>query len=516
MNLITNHPLSTSDFSSGRFDKLCKYVQENWRYNKVLTFEEAQNIVAVTFGYSDYVEAKNSATDKFPENLFNHMNHFWCDPVGNLKGIIFAGVQDSLGSLDGAWAMVKRRDEVADFYNSWPNQLIGRWQFDADHCNLAKDTLPDLEQCFESLWCNNTVKQTTFGTLPGRSTSAATITASMEKWIDLEKINNSTIKELIDPEIIEKLFQDAAYETTKSILNESYQSKCLVLTGTGFSPEDAEALPKNSSGFPNLYSHMRELLETKILTRKAISLFTNTRSNSGFYINQHRIDPSNLPQKDHYSFGDNYFVFNSYSDHCEPSCFRSYSWHGQIQTCTGDILAYAKGSYFTGPAKKESGGGDLISAADSVGDQDVDILDYVLNELQAEILLEHGEDVEKHDINMQRLFIDGNLITIAIFERHVSANPGIGTELILECLTRLKVKYKRNFHIASLINPMQYRRDSTLVNAVTEQRIKDSFKIIKRLNSLYKHQNVLSIYLNLHEYREGINTAFRYIQGNAG
>jgi hypothetical protein len=516
MNLIRNHPLSTSDFSSGRFDKLCKYVQENWRYNKVLTFEEAQNIVAVTFGYSSLIEAKNSATDKFPENLFNHENHFWCDPIGNLKGIIFHGAEKSLGSLDGAWAMVKRNEEVAEFYSSWPKHLIGRWQFDAECCNLAEDTLSDLERCFESLWCNNTVRQTTIGTLPGRNTSAATITAIMDKWIDIEKIKNSAIEELIDPEIIEKLFQDATYETIRSILDESRQSVCRVLFGTGFSPEDAKALPKNSSGFPNLYSHMRELLETKILTRKAISLFTHTRSTSGFYIEPHKLEPANLPQKDHYPFGENYFVFNAYSDHCEPSSFRSYSWHGQIQNCSGDILAYAKGSYFTGPAKIESGGGDLISAADSVGDQDIDTLDYVLSELQAEILVEHSEDVDKHDINMQRLFIDGNLITIALFERHSLATPGIGTELISECLTRLKIKYKRNFHIASLVNPLQYRRDSNLVTAVSEQRMKDSFKIINKLNNLHEHPNVIKIYLNIHEYYEGLHTAFRYMQGNAG
>lgn len=516
MNLIKKLPLSTSDFISGRFDQLCKYVQENWRYNKAISFEDAKNKVAMTIGYSDYMDAMNSATDVFPKNLFAGNGHFFLDPTGNLAEIIYGDTIATRTSFDDAMILVNRNKEVADFYRSWPNHLISRWKFEVTTCNLSDATLSDLEHAFDSYWCNNSVKQYTFGTLPGRSTSAATITAAMDSWVSIDKINNSTINELIDPEISEKLFQDAVSETLKNIFDESWASLYFMFSELGFSPEDAMALPKNESGFPNLYSHMSVFLEKVILARKAISLFTYSRNESGFFYEPHTLSAEGISDKDHYHLDKNYFVFSSYSDHCEPSSFRSHSWEGQIQKDSGEVLAFAKGSYFSGPAKKESGGGELISAADSVGDQDLEAIDFVLSNLQQEIFDQFGEAVEKQYINMLRLFCDGNLVTIAICERSPETNPGLGTDLIAECLTRLKVKYKRNFHVTSMINPLQYRRDSSLSMAVTDQRVKDSIKIINRLNHLNQHPNVLNMYFGIHGFHEGTHTAFLYMQGNAG
>jgi hypothetical protein len=516
MNLIEKLPLSTSDFISGRFDQLCKYVQENWRYNKAISFEDAKNKVAITLGYLDYMDAINSATNVFPKNMLAGNNHFFLDPIGNLAKIIYGDKIGTSKSFDDAMLLVNRNKEVTAFYRSWPNHLISRWKFEETICNLSDATLSDLEHAFDSYWCNNSVKQYTFGTLPGRSTSAATITAAMDSWISIDKINNSTIMELIDPEISEKLFQDAMSETLRNVFEESWASLCFIFSELGFSPEDARALQKNESGFPNLYSHMRVFLDKVILARKAISLFTYPRNKSGFFCEPHKLSTEDVSAKDHYPLDQNYFVFSSYSDHCEPSSFRSHSWEGQIQNDSGEVLAFAKGSYFSGPAKKESGGGELISAADSVGDQDLETIDFVLSNLQQEIFEQFGESVEKQYINMLRLFCDGNLITIAICERSQTTSPGIGTDLISECLTRLKVKYKRNFHVASMINPLQYRRDSSLSMAITDQRVKDSIKIINKLNHLSQHPNVLNMYLGIHGFHEGTHTAFLYMQGNAG
>ncbi|MBD8088507.1 hypothetical protein IFT48_00685 [Pseudomonas fluorescens] len=515
MRLLKNLPLSTSDFTSGRFDCLCNFVKENWVYDKKISFEDSRENVAITLGYLNYAEAIESATEAFPECFLDDGGYLMWDPTSNLSKVIFGESARTIDSLEHALDLSDKNKVAFEFFKSWPNHLVSRWKYGSTNCLLSEKVLAEIEDSFDSYWCNNSLQHYNFQTLEKSTASAATIAASMGGWVTIEQIRNSEIKDFLDPEIIDNLFQDALIQTIEYILGQSWTEVLKSFKGTGFSPNDANELSRNEKGFPNLSSHMRNFLNTVILPRKALSLFTYERGDNGFYRNTRAINPSKTPAKDYYKLGGHNFVFQSFSDDCEPSSFRSHSWTGQIQSDSGDIIAYAQGSYISGPAKKPSSGGELISAADSVGDQDVDILDYVLVQLQNEIMSEYGEHIDKQDINMERLFCDGNIVTLAIFERNPASTPGLGMELVSECLSRLKSKYKRNFHVASTINPLQYLRDSTLSGAVTDERISDSLKIQERLNSLRSHPNVKNLFFNIYDFKIGIKTAFKYMWGDA-
>ena len=506
-------PLSSSDFSSGRFDEVAKFVYNNWPYNNIPTHEEALDIVAKTIGYKNYEVAKLSSTVevstsysiffRFEENFLRlgyAPNPKWpddsMDPASRLRSLLNC---DFLKN---------------EFVKSWPLNLLNRWNYENKPCSFGLEFVRSLEPFFETAWSNNLSNFNGFQTTLKHTSSAASVVATLASSLQLDALVAKNIAELLDDEVIEAIFNDAMSAVFREIfiLNDS-KAKSLI-EHSGLSITDLLALPRDDSGFPGLFDHMREYLRNVILSRPAISLYTIERKDSSFYYEPRAINRDLVKPDDKYSVQTGEFLFSIERDDLESDRFRTYTWRSQLQDERGSVLAHAMGTYIAGSATKSASGFSLISAADEMCDDDVEVIDIVLTQLQSDILHEYGKTLDKGAINTKILFKHGNLVSILQWERSLHAQPGSGVDLINHTVDRLKKKFKRNMFIATIIHPYQYNNDAWMHSAIENQRQVDIGKIRKQLFKAGAHQNVLIIYTKGHVRAEGDSAFLKYCGEN--
>jgi hypothetical protein len=509
--LIKNLPLSKSDFSSGRFSQLADFVSKNWPSPTKPTHEESLNIIAITFGYASLEDASNNASEEL-HIKYSDRDLYAYSPIENLSKQMSRLDEDSKPSSHEFWMKVSTRyNEAQGFYSTWPHHLISRWNYNKVSLNLTDEMLGWLESDFDSIWCNNSKRHYSLFSANFNTNTAATIVTSLGKDLSLEHIEKTTIHENLDEDLIDALYQDAMSILLEQIMSMGSMQLSMYANLVGFSGHDFLAIANNAIGFPNLYEHMRRYLREKILPRKLITLFVAERGGNGFFRSYCELNVENFKAPDLYPIDDGKFAFQVQRVFGESTDFKSYSWKGVINSNSGELLAIAEGSYITGPASRGSSGFGLIDALDEVGDRDVEIVDLILDVLQDDIKNMYGEHIKKHDINMHLLFKDGNILTIASCERSKNSTKGIGMRLIHECITRLKQKYRRNIHVAMLINPLQYKPDAILSKSISSKRQMDIEKIANTALTLEEHPNVLNIYAKGCSDNDGISTFFRYI-----
>jgi hypothetical protein len=499
-------PLSTSDFRSGRFDALAIFVRQTWPFSKRPTPEGALDLVAQTFGYSDYLDAARCATERPMPNHSMLIN-----PVSNLTRLLNLPKKDldmSRFDLDMLAQAFGSDPEVNEFFKSWPMHLISRWNFENAPCNFQTTFLGELEPAFERAWSNNSKEKQPFATVTKNSTSAASIVPALVGEKTINELRELRIIDVIDAQVAEAILQDTMPVLFSELLCVNETSANDLIENTGLSMKDLWSLPRNESGFPNLYQHMRTVLNEVILNRPLMSLYELSRSDDGFYYTPYAIDSSGSKRGEALEEGT--FVFDVVRDEIENDVFRTYTWYGQIQNEFGAIMAYVTGTYIAGPAQEDASSMDLISALDEMSDRDVEIIDIVLDSLQHEILENSGDVVNKSDINTRLLFNFGNMITISEWERSENATHGIGITLLNYCIDRLKKSFKRNMHVATIINPYQYKNDSGLFSTVAEQRIVDVKKVVVQLSKLRANSSVLNIYARSQILEDTENTFHKY------
>lgn len=498
--------LSTDDIESGRFDQVATFIRENWPFAGKPSQVEALNILAQSLGYKDYAEAEGSASEVVVPGMcdtytistnFSKLNHapkkLPDDEPDHLKRLsILFGVNTN----------------ASDFVKSWPIELINRWNFEGKGCILTNEILKETQEVFEQAWCNRSISSNSFLTRIAGSPSASMLFTRLCPEISVTDIHDIQIGEVLDKELAETILQDIMPIVFDSLLSVSHGDVENLALATKMSLSDLRNLPRDEHGFPNLYQHLRAFLNNDILNRSASSLFLRERNGVGMYSSPYPLQ--DYPGVEKIEVGGDIFYFHSHRDFIESEDFRTYTWNGQLRSDSGDILASASGSYIAGSSANEVSGFELISAVDETNDLDVRIIDVVLTYLQEMILDIHGKEVDKSIINTQLIFQDGNLVTLAHWERAGSAQKGSGIKLLELCLARLKRKYKRNIHIASLIQPSQYLDDARIVKSLDEQFGKDCKKITQCLMSLKRNPTVVGIYACPDELKEGISTFTEY------
>lgn len=501
-------PLSVSDFESGRFSQLACFVRTNWPFGPAPSEELTLEIVARSLGYQDYPDALHSASSVAVSSFAGK------DTIRrNFEALGYAPVaraELSAKSIFESYAGLFGRGRAEeDFVDKWPVELVSRWGYESGECNFSIDLLQDFEKIAARLWRNNLKASNGFATFTTNNRSAAAIVAAMVKGRSLPDISGQIISDILDEELAEALFLDVMPALLREILTVNEKSARRLVESSGLGMQDLWRTPKTEAGFPNLYDHMRRYIKGNLLSASVMSLFTQERGSNNFYSH-----PGSFPSLDlgvAWSVDRGVIRFNVERDDLEENTFRTYTWFAQLLSTSGEILAAAMGTYISGPAKKDVAAFELISALDEMCDIDVEIADLVLSTLQKTFLEEDGEFVEKGSINTRVLFAEGNLVTIARWERSGISNKGDGLVLLYGCLDALKKKFRRDMHVAALIDPYQYLEDASLVDALEAQRVADIAKIARHLSSVVNsHNNVVSVFAGGKKPADGLSTFTEY------
>lgn len=498
--------LSTDDIESGRFNQVAMFIRDTWPFDMKPSKTDALNILAQSLGYKDYAEAVENSSDVVIPGI--------CDTrsistnFAELSTTPQSLPDDEAGHLERLSIILGVNRGANEFVKTWPLDLINRWNFEGKGCVLTSDILKECEGVFEQAWCNRSISSDSFLTRVANSTSASVLFSRLCPNISVEEIYDKKVVDVVDKELAETVLQDIMPSVFSSLLSVNYGDMVRLAEATRMSMSDLVNLPRNEIGFPNLYSHLREFLNKDILNRPASSLFLRERNNDGMYTSPHLLQDH--PGVEKIEVGSEHFYFSVTRDMIESEDFRTYTWSGQLQTASGDVLATASGSYISGSPTNEVSGFRLVSAADETNDLDVRIVDVVLSAFQEMIQDVHGQEVDKSIINTQLIFQDGNLVTLAHWERSKKSEKGSGVKLLELCLSRLKKKYKRNIHVACLIQPYQYTDDARLIKSLDEQFDKDCKKITKALMSLKTNPTVVGIYACDDQLKEGLSTFTEY------
>lgn len=502
-------PLSQNDFDSGRFLLLAEFVRKNWPFGNAPDEIESLNIVAKTLGYMGYEDALSKAT-----SIPNSTSSIFYDPVINFLKLEIEGSSERIAvprkddSYFGMFA-APYTTPAKTFVDSWPINLVGRWNYEKRGCEFSKDFLDRIEGDFEKIWSNSSLSSNGFLSQLSNTNSAASYVINETSKKSMNELKSFSIEDVLDEGICEALLQDAAPKLINELLTVSDYSAEILIKETGMSMRDIWELPKSEDGFPSLYQHMRNYLITKLIKRSVMTLFITQREECGFYHPPHAYDDMDEKKID-YPEPLNY-IFNQRRDFMEENIFRSYSWESEVRSNTGDVLVSAVGSYIHGPSNKATSGFDLISALDEVGDYDVEIADMIQGVLQEEICEEEGEWVEKGHLNMQLIFRYGSLVTVTHWERSEYAEAGLGVELLEYTIDMLKKRFKRNMHVAAIIDAYQYKEDGQLHPAVSEQRLRDIKKISNTLSKLDRHPNVLRMFMRPSRIEVGMSAFTRHL-----
>ena len=500
-------PISVSDIESGRFGKLAEFVRENWPFDAVPSEEIALEIVAKSLGYRNYAEALGSASPVAVPSLAGKHSIRW-----NFEALGFAPqarVEHKGYGYEDIAGLLGQEDAVRDFVNSWPIELVSRWGYESGKCIFSADLLKDFEGEASRLWRNNLKSSDGFQTSTESNKSAAAIVATMIKGRSVSEISGLAISDILDDDLAEALFLDFMPVLLREILIVNAASARRLVESSGLSIQDIWRTPKTEVGFPNLYAYMRGYIKENLLSAGVMSLFTQAKRSDGFYSH-----PGEFPSEElglTFSVDRGVIRLNIERDELEDNTFRTYTWFSQLQSSGGEILAKAMGTYVSGPANKDASGFQLISALDEMCDIDVDIADLVLTALQKTFLEDDGEFVEKGAINTRVLFAHGNLVTLVRWERSELSNKGDGLILLHGCLDAMKKKFRRDMHVAALVNPAQYLEDASLVENLEAQRVVDIGKIAQHLSSLvYSHKNVVSVFAGGSKPADGLSTFAEY------
>ncbi|HBO5514623.1 TPA: hypothetical protein L4559_003518 [Pseudomonas aeruginosa] len=503
--------ISVDDIKSGRFEILAEFVRTNWPFKNRPSRAESLDIVARSLGYDDFGKAVARASEKvIVSDFFAHCVYDRFVELG------YAPAEDSTNRNTRqsavedffSGAMFLKNKAARDFVNTWPLELVGRWNYGSLPVHFGTELMSELEPLFEELWLYDYVSSNGFMTETIRTESAASLVASLSVGMSYEKISELKIGDFIDGELAESILQDVFPVFIKELLSVNSIEEEVLTKETGCSMKDLWRLPKNEQSFPSLYEHMRQHVKKNLLNRKAIDLFQCKRAKSGFYNDP--TDFTNSSGVQEVSVDGGTFRMKVERNHLDSEEFRSYGCVGQLKNCDGIILSQLYGTYVHAPARQDISGMDFISALDEVCDDDVEVGDLVLTALQSEILELDDEEVPKHSINVRLIFESGNLFILSGWERSERAEKGCGIELLFYVLSALKKKFKRNISVASIINPIQYSRSAEKSEGVQAQRKHDMGKIGAQLMQLQLHDAVVSLYIAGKNHSDGLSTFTQY------
>lgn len=502
----SKQPLSSSDFSQGRFAEVADFIRETWPYDNRPSEAESYEILAQSLGYSSFHEAKLSAK-KTP----SPDHEIFMDVARNFRRLGLAPNievdRSSLAPHEALAMLFGANPYESKFVESWPLKKLGRWNYALDPCIFDHDLLTSFEKDFEQAWSHPLKETDGFRTKRLNAHTATSLIAALHPDISQEELTSNTVGDLIDSETVEALFLDTMPVLFREIFCVSETTANAIVKGAKMSMSDVWALPQNETSFPNLYSHMREHL-AKLLNRKAISFYLKERADGSYSNFELEPDLSNRSRSRDVVAG--LFTFGIDRDELESEVFRTYTWTGQIRSQEGIILAHARGTYIAGPAKENISAFELISALDEMSDTDVQIIDVALDCLQQDILESSGEGVAKTDINVRLLFGHGNVVTVWEWERSEEAPSGLGAEIMMNCIDELKRKFKRNMYLAGLISPYQYLPDADFVQSLRDQRQVDITKIIKSVKVIAQHENVIGVFVKGYDHVDGDSKFFEY------
>ncbi|MHD0644873.1 hypothetical protein ACYPKM_04550 [Pseudomonas aeruginosa] len=490
--------ISKEDVSSGNVIRLAEHIKDNWPSSTKISLEEAKEVLASSLGHDNYEGLISSATDipskSVPDSITAYYNI--SKKYKNLISELGISPKDIYNGCN---------TELAEIIGKWPYDTLGRWGSDKSSCCLDGVDLSIIDEYFDEIFINNDKNHYPMLTTVESTNSVANIISSFHKNISHADLENKKIGDLIDGEIAEALVNDCAPKVIQKLLEINTSE---IMKASGIGSRELQKLPESELSFPMLYAHLRSRAAT-LLGQDALSVFTIKKRQDGFYF-----EPMfRAFQDSHREILENCgieFIFNCHSDQISNETFKSYTWDGHLQDINGNLLCYAFGTYFAGPATKNSSGFALIDAADETNDSDVAIIDSVLDILQMQVEEEYGEDIEKGDLNLRTIFASGNLVTIIAVERNSSADKGLGITLIDKCLSKLKARYKRNMHVAALIYPFQYKDDSLMLESLSDEFHNDFEKIGSHFMNISYHPNVECVFLTKEEPRTGFGAMVPY------
>ncbi len=498
--------LSVDDFSSGRFNEVAEFIRENWPFANSPSENESLEILAKSLGYQDYGDARSKATNLPEPNFSLYIN------IAEKFGRLGLAPKDeknteSMTGLELIAAAFSGDTFGAKFVETWPVKLLGRWNYDGKPCAFDHEILDEAGKYFDRLLTHTAPMVIDLNGRKKSTHTAASLISGLYPSLTLNDLEARSVGEFIDSEAAEALLQDVMPILLGEVLCVSEGQANKIVHATGMSMADIWALPRTEAGFPNLYDHMRARLPA-ILERKAADLFIAPRQQNGFYrLGDGAFDRQPMTAK---KVDEGSFCFSVERDEIECPIFKTYTWTGQLREPCGRVISQISGTYIAGPARQDIASFDLISALDEMGDFNVDIVDFVLDTLQEEVLEESGVRIPKGDLNANMLFEDGNLITILRWERHADSKPGIGASLLSYCIGELKRKFKRDIHIAGSVQPYQYYRGAEMLPSVREQRFDDIDKISRTIIRVAELGNVVRVFLKGHVHVEPDATFQRY------
>lgn len=516
-------PLSTDDFKSGRFEALADHVRAEWPFNNRPARESVLDIVAYCLGYNDYSDARSQATEVAVAS-----NDFGIDKLdisNRFERLGFAPKEPEVGSPERPYSMDEffsgkfMRTNIASdkFVESWPINMVGRWNYSGSPVDFDRDFIADHEELFSRLWMFDSREHSGFQEVTKNNKSAASVAASLIVGLSVETISGMKISDVIDAEIAEALFQDVMPLLIGEIFTVSINDIVVLTNQTGNSMRDLWEMPRNEASFPSLYQHMRKVMTECLLERRLVDLFMVSREENGWYTGMRGFN-SALPCIE-VEVPEGKFLMQVDRNYLECEYFRNYMCLAQLQDTTGKVIARFGGTYLAGPANKDIAGFDMISALDEVCDDDVEVGDMVLSLIQMDLMSdvddeffddEEVELIEKSSINANLIFCDGNLLIVSAWERSPESEKGCGIILLNYCVHALKKKFRRNMSVACILDPAQYGLSSQKVEVLEEQRRKDMGKIHAHLMNLEFTDFVPRVYAAGRVHSDGPSTFSKY------
>jgi hypothetical protein len=489
--------LSIDDFESGRFGQLSQFIQENWPFKNPPTADQSLDILAKSIGYVDVKDARNGATARALSGAtgnyavktnFTALNYAPKSKAKKKSG------DKHLDFLENLLPMNAHDEDSCIFVDQWPLELINRWNFGSENCILSPEFLTTLEDDFASLWCNSLQADNSRSKSMINATSAAIMTSTLYSDLTVAQMGKKTIADLFDDEMANALFQDVMPMLLDDLLSVHEGSAQKLINATGLSVTDLLELPRNESGFPNVYQHMRDYLKHVILPKKINTLFLRSKNKNGFYLDISEMDAGQRKSCKKIELDSGTFFFSLVKDSIDCEIFKTYAWGGQLHDQDGNLNVAVGGTYVVGPPDEQASGGELMSAVDETDSLDVDVIDALLESYQSIILDVHGREVEKVEINTQLIFESANIVTIGYFERASGTQKGLGREVLNSCFDSLQARFKRDMHVAAIMEPYQYKDDATLMPAFDDQCDQDIEKMADAMLQLHTHPYVVGVY----------------------
>lgn len=456
--------LSRFDFESGRFTKVCRFITRNWPWDDAPSLSGAQEILAKYLGYDNFYEAKNSATARSA----GECNVFY-------RGDTFV-IQE----------LAKYKRPGSEFARTWPVKTLGRWNDNLEVCTFNSEYLEYATTVFDYLWPVEAAMYV------GKALKTAPAPVD---------VRNAEVRDVLTEARFESLLQVTVGKLISELCTVN-EPRCVALSkaaGIGYS--DIASLPRNEAFFPNLYQHLRRHVQSKWASKNVYNMLTRQRNDHGFYLHSGRAQDTLIYNGRNdlqiTKMGDGTLYTLIQNDGIEDSPFRSYTWQTNLISLSGDLLLSAVGSYISGPARKSHASGNLILDLDQIGDADAAIMNAVFEDFieKEKILLGPDAhcDLTPQTINTQLYFEQGNIVTLDMIERTATSRPGIGADCLLEVISILKRKFRRNMLFYCFVHPYQFTEQSNCVEDILQERMSCESAISAYLmNVVYSHENIVT------------------------